>query len=327
MSYPVLKRSLHFIYFVTFVIALLMLAPRQVSAQSCTSSHGVGNYWRDCDCDGFVDTYWSRCITAGVRCDGCNDSLCDYCCPLECAPVGELCSGCCCVASNGAPCDPKKGTRKLLPAQENAFKPVKNFGPQKQRQRKDRKKRRCEETCGRKPSAFLGEERARRSVVMQTKKNMTTVLCLRVAMATVAWAYPVRISAPDQQYAHMSRTSIIPVQLPFQRPFSVSNRAPGPNGSLYVQVEWQVESGFRSVVLEVQPDGSVVASYDLNKAGTDTGEISGFTDERFAVDSSGSVYFVKSPLPKEQKEGQNSFPYPALALRLGFATKLNANAA
>jgi len=53
--------------------------------------------------------------------------------------VGELCSGCCCVASNGAPCDPKKGTRKLLPAQENAFKPVKNFGPQRQRQRKDRK--------------------------------------------------------------------------------------------------------------------------------------------------------------------------------------------
>jgi len=137
---------------------------------------------------------------------------------------------------------------------------------------------------------------------MQTKKNMTTVLCLRVAMATVAWAYPVRISAPDQQYAHMSRTSIIPVQLPFQRPFSVANRAPGPNGSLYVQVEWQVESGFRSVVLEVHPDGSVVATYDLNKAGTDTGEISGFTDERFAVDSSGSVYFVKSPLPKEQKK-------------------------
>jgi len=44
MSYPVHKRALHFIYFVTFVSALLMLAPRQVSAQSCTGSHGVGNY-------------------------------------------------------------------------------------------------------------------------------------------------------------------------------------------------------------------------------------------------------------------------------------------
>src|SRR5213075_367890 len=140
------------------------------------------------------------------------------------------------------------------------------------------------------------EERARRSVVMQTKKNMTTVLCLRVAMATVAWAYPVRISAPDQQYAHMSRTSIIPVQLPFQRPFSVANRAPGPNGSLYAQVEWQVESGFRSVVWEVHPDGSVAATYDLTQAGADAGSVLSF-----AVDSSGNVYFVKPPDQGEQK--------------------------
>ena len=136
----IFKRTLYVVCLAAFASVLLMLAPRQVSAQSCTSSHGVGNYWRDCDCDGFVDTYWSRCITAGDRCDGCNDSLCDYCCPLECAPVGELCSGCCCVASNGAPCDPRKRAPKLLPNQGKPFKPINNLGSQGQGQRPDKKK-------------------------------------------------------------------------------------------------------------------------------------------------------------------------------------------
>src|SRR5256884_5773451 len=87
-----------------------------------------------------------------------------------------------------------------------------------------------------------------------------------------------------------------PVHLPFQRPFSVLRRVPGPSGNGYAEVEWQVESGFRSVVWEVHPDGSVAATYDLTQAGADAGSVLSF-----AVDSSGNVYFVKPPDQGEQK--------------------------
>jgi len=94
----------------------------------------------------------------------------------------------------------------------------------------------------------------------------------------------------------MTRTAITPVHLPFQRPFSVLRRVPGPSGNVYAQVEWQVESRFRSVVWEVHPDGSVAATYDLTQAGADAGSVLSF-----AVDSFGNVYFVKSPDQGEQK--------------------------
>ncbi|PYU09343.1 MAG: hypothetical protein DMG37_23590 [Acidobacteria bacterium] len=132
---------------------------------------------------------------------------------------------------------------------------------------------------------------------MQTKKHTTTMVCICVAMTTVvAWAYPMCISDPDQPYAQMTRTAITPVHLPFQRPFSVLRRVPGPSGNVYAQVEWQVESRFRSVVWEVHPDGSVAATYDLTQAGADAGSVLSF-----AVDSFGNVYFVKSPDQGEQK--------------------------
>jgi len=132
---------------------------------------------------------------------------------------------------------------------------------------------------------------------MQTKKHTTTMVCICVAMTTVvAWAYPMCISDPNQPYAQMTRTAITPVHLPFQRPFSVLRRVPGPSGNVYAQVEWQVESGFRSVVWEVHPDGSVAATYDLTQAGADAGSVLSF-----AVDSSGNVYFVKPPDQGEQK--------------------------
>jgi len=118
---------------------LLILGASKASAQTCPGKHGIAYVARDCDCDGQPDVLWPTYTSSVEPCDGCNMDLCDYCCPFECLTQADICSGCCCVASNGAPCDPRKGAPKLLPDQGKAFKPINNLGSQGQGQRPDKK--------------------------------------------------------------------------------------------------------------------------------------------------------------------------------------------
>ena len=138
---------------------------------------------------------------------------------------------------------------------------------------------------------------------MLFKRCTAIAICVLAVVVPSAWPSPEFKGAPKQQYAQMSRTSLTAVQLPVQQPFSVLSRIPGPKGSLYVQVEWQVQSGFRSVVWEIHMDGKVAATYDLATAGSNVG-----TPIKFAVDSSGSVYYLTLPNPKVGESSGKASP-------------------